>query len=216
MTTNSLDITKVNEQTDRHLKIANNLVINSQESFSSAGNILKSIVGLKKEIEGHHKPIIELAYKTHKTAKAQEKIHTGPLIKSEQVIKVKMGTFLAEQKRIADKKRADDEEILRKQEEEKNIQEASKLEANGQTEEAEQVINRPVQVHIPRAPVVDKVQGISSKVKWDFKIVNGGLIPNQFLIPDEKKIRAYVQAFKHEAIIKGVIVFQKNEINVRA
>lgn len=57
-----------------------------------------------------------------------------------------------------------------------------------------------------------EASGIQTRVTWDFEITDPDKIPREFLIPDEKKIRAHVKAHEGRTEIAGVRVFTKTII----
>lgn len=72
---------------------------------------------------------------------------------------------------------------------------------------------------IPAAPVVHieqpKVAGISSSTVWRFEIINPGLIPREYLTPDEKAIGGVVRSLKGRASIPGVRIFEETVMSAR-
>ncbi len=63
----------------------------------------------------------------------------------------------------------------------------------------------------PDAPL-PSVEGVSVREGWDFKIINPKLLPPEYLVPDEKKIRAAMKSQMTEQgpfAIPGVKFFRK-------
>ena len=77
------------------------------------------------------------------------------------------------------------------------------------------VTPRPVFVAAPPAQA-PKVEGVSFRDDWDFVITNAALIPREYLIPDEKKIRAVVKAMKEHTNIPGIRAERGRTAAVRA
>jgi len=104
--------------------------------------------------------------------------------------------------------------------------EAAKLIAVGKTAEAELIVEEAaaersdaefiaaMTTPITSAPA--KLAGTGIRKDWDFEIVNEKKIPREFLMIDEKKIRAFVKAMKNEARIEGVRVFERESVTARA
>lgn len=57
---------------------------------------------------------------------------------------------------------------------------------------------------IPEIPAAAKADGVSLRDNWTFEIIDESLIPREYLIPDEVKIRKVVVALKDKTNIPGV------------
>lgn len=66
------------------------------------------------------------------------------------------------------------------------------------------------------APVVarepPKVTGVSTREVWKFRVTNAALVPDQYKVIDEARIRKVVQALKGDAAIPGVEVWSERQI----
>ena len=105
--------------------------------------------------------------------------------------------------REAEQRRAKLEERDEKWAERGNVAKAVELEAQAQM--------------VPNAVVAapPKAKGVSGRETWKFEVVNEKAIPSQFLMPDEGKIRAYVNAMKGDAEIPGVRIWREDALVVR-
>lgn len=85
---------------------------------------------------------------------------------------------------------------------------------------AEKVEEIQHQQAVTVAPVVNipkgEAKGTAMREEWDFEITDRNAIPREFLIPDEKTIRAMVKARKGETNIPGIRVFSKRNLAARA
>jgi hypothetical protein len=115
---------------------------------------------------------------------------------------------------------------LRKAEEDRRLVKAADAEARGDTEAAERIIAAPIVVPAVapavvfsppprRAAVPPKVEGISSRVDWDFEVADPALVPDTYKVIDERKIRGVVRALKDQTHIPGVRVFPRRNEAVR-
>lgn len=128
-----------------------------------------------------------------KAIEAKLKPRIDELDNAESMLKQKMVNYTLEQ----DKVRLQKEEILRKEQEKKYLKELKKSEKEG-------IIPPP-----PPEPVTiekQKIEGFSMRMSWDYRIINVDLIPRDFMIPDDKKIRKCILAGLE---IKGIQAFQK-------
>jgi len=181
------------------------------ESYRFAGELWKGIGDMIKEVKETFDPICEAANKAHKAATAKRALYLDPLTNAQRSVKQLMSTYDAEQERIRRAEEARLAEIARKEEEERRLQEAITLEAQGESEVAEAVMAERVYV----APVVlpkatPKLQGgpVYREI-WDFEIVDINLVPRQYMQPNTVAIGGVVRSLKGQTNIPGVRAFSK-------
>lgn len=181
------------------------------ESYIAAGELWKSIKALRKKVADTFDDIISAAHLAHKKAVEKKKMHDNPLDAAERIVKTAMSNYDLAQERIRKAEEDRLREIERKAEEERRLQEAIALEAQGEKEVAEAVMEAPVYV----APVVipkttPKLQGGPVfQTRWDFEVIDANIIPRQYMVPDLVKIRQLVTALKGQANIPGIRAFEK-------
>jgi colicin import membrane protein len=61
-----------------------------------------------------------------------------------------------------------------------------------------------------------KVRGVSKREVWKFEITDPALVPREYLVIDESKIRGVVQALKGATTIPGVRAYPDSQIAARA
>jgi hypothetical protein len=183
--------------------------VSDTETYRQAAELVKAIKDLKKEITDFFEPMKTQAYKAWKAICETEKEQLLKLEPAEKHLSAEMVAFIQEQ----EKKRREEEERIRqellRQEEERRLAIAEELEKAGQKEEAERLIEE--EVVVPNVRVeneVPKVEGLHYREDWQFEIEDESLIPREFLMPDEKKIRKYVKAMGETAKIPGVKIFK--------
>lgn len=144
---------------------------------------------------------------------------------ADKLLTRKVGDYRAEQ----EWKRREEEERInaeRRREAERKAREeaerkAGELRQAGLKREAAKVVREaakaPVEVPAPVSlqSTTPKIEGISSRKNWTFRIVNESLVPREYLVPDEKKIRGVVKALKEKAKIPGVEVFAEESVAVK-
>jgi hypothetical protein len=200
--------TKVIEEKTNDLVIqAKNLVVSNQDQYNNASDFLKTIKALQKEVVETFADAKKKAHEAHKAITAAETKHLNPLKIAESVSKKAITDYVQEEQRKARIAAQAEQERLRKIEEEKRIAEAEKAEKEGKIEEAEEIISQEVKtVFVQPIQTVEKVEGVSFSENWGFDIVDEKLIPREFLLIDEKKIRQIVKALKGSTNIPGVQV----------
>jgi len=113
---------------------------------------------------------------------------------------------------------------FRQKERERQALEQAKEDRKAQREFDRQVA-KGVTPAIPE-PVARRIEGIAQTAdtgeakniwgtEWDFEIVNPGLVPRDYCIPDEKRIRQFAKLMKDKAAMPGVRFFEKPKVQVR-
>lgn len=232
---------KLNNDTNLNVDRAKALVITDNDQFNQAGEFLKVLKGLQKEVISTFATAKENAVKTHKSILESEKKHLAPLEEAEGIVKRKISDFYtAEQKRIADeRRRLEDEERKRrvaeqerlakeqKEREEQALKDAEALKAAGDHEAAEAIVNEvatetkiePMQesipVHVEETP---KIKGVSTVTTWECDIIDPSKVNRAFLCVDEAKVRKTVKAMGKDAesLIGGIKVFQKTNVRSKS
>ncbi|MDE2099522.1 MAG: hypothetical protein KGL39_19880 [Patescibacteria group bacterium] len=185
-------------------------VIHSNEDYLAVDSHCAGLLKLKKKIEADFRESKETTYAAWKTVVAQERGHLDGLDEARRIDKAKMDAWNAEQERI----RRAEEERLRKEAQEKADAEAlaaaEAAEKAGNKEEAEAIIQAPVQV----APIVlskslPKSQTVIRKV-WKYRVRNVAMVPREYLMLDDKKIGGVVRSMGAATNIPGVEVYQES------
>ena len=188
----------------------------SNESMVKACNLLKGIRGIVEQINETFDPAIASAYKTHRDVIAAKKRHSFPLDEASKTLRQKIGTYEQEQERLRMKKERELQRQAQEREEKIALEEAAMLESEGRKEEAEQILDGPIEA----SPVivkneVPKVSGVSTRYIWKFKIVDEKKIPREYLTPDEKSIGAIVRARQGKVEIPGVKAYREAVVSAR-
>jgi DNA repair ATPase RecN len=186
------------------------VVIKTSEDYEQAGFVFTTIKSVMKQVDESFDPIIQKAHQAHKEAVAQKKKIYEPLENVSKHVKRVMSDYDAEQERIRKAEESRLQEIARKEEEERKLAEAIAAEQSGDKQEAEAIINEEIYV----APVVvkkevPKVQGMSFRTIWKFRIIDEKKIPREYLTPDSVKIGGVVRSLKKATNIPGVQVYEE-------
>lgn len=171
---------------------ASKLTVTDQASLTSAGDLLKGVVALRKKIEDDYAPAIEAAHQAHKAAIAGRNKHVTPLVEIEGLLRTKVGAFQqAERKRVEEEERqrriaieAEEKRVREAQakaEEEaraRQAEEAFEAACDGEPEVAARIMTEPIEVapiapvYIPPPAPVAKVAGLSSRETWNAEVVD--------------------------------------------
>jgi len=190
-------------------------VIQNNDDYNRAGQILLTIKDIRKKIENTFKPIKQKMDAAKKEVLDQEKLADKPLAEAEAWIKPLIAQFNIEQEKIRKAEEDRLQAIAQKEAVERRLAEAIKLEKEGDMNAVNDLLEAPIQA----APVivertVPKVAGISMRENWKFRIVDEKKIPREFLKADEVKIGGYVRSMKSAGNISGVEIY--NEATVGA
>lgn len=185
------------------------IVVTDNASYAAAGELLIAIKGIRKKIEETFKPIKQKMDAAKKEVLDQERAADAPLRQAEDYLKPQLANWDAMQERIRREEEAKLREEARKREEEARLAAAIEAEANGQKEEATAILDEKP-AYIP--PVVlpkatPKVQGISYRETWNFRITNPDKLPREYMVPNETAIRKVVTALKDKCNIPGIEVY---------
>lgn len=195
------------QQEEGILLVANaeDLKVIDQASLDAAGEMLKNIKAYVAEVKKITTPVKEATHAAWKAAVAQE---TGLISKAEEAEKIlkygqgrtamnplptSIAGFQAAQKAAADAAKAEIDRIQREAEKEA----AARAKTTGQPVQAVVSFTAP-------PPPVAKTQGVGYVPEWGFIITDESLIPREYLLVDEVKIRKVVKAMKHQTNIPGV------------
>lgn len=204
---------KHEEVTEKALSIvdqAEAVQVTDPASYTAAGELFKAIVEMMKEVDSTFDPIIEAAHRSHKAALAQKKKYYDPLDKAKRGVKGLMGAYDQEQERKRREEESRLREIARKEEEDRKLAEALAAEAAGEKEEAAAIIEEPV--YVPPVVIkkdVPKVEGLSFRTVWKFRIVNESALPRAYMKPDEVKIGGVVRSMKGATNIPGIEAYEE-------
>lgn len=148
---------------------ANEFEITDQESYEAAATFGQGVKGLQKRIVKFFAEMKRTAREAWQTVVDSESEQLDPTKKAESIIKTKMLAFQAEERLRQLALQREREQLARKHEEERRLQEALDLEEDGDREGAEDVLRAPIntqQVAIAAPPL--KVSGVTPTKRWTF------------------------------------------------
>lgn len=187
------------------------------QSLENAAEFLKTVKALRKEIEDKLGPNRQKAYEVWKALCTFEKECDSPLAQAEEIIKERIAAYMQAQeaKQRIEAERA--REAARKRSEDAKLADAVCAEQAGQVETAEAILNGPDYAPlIPMTASTPKIDGLSLRKIWRFRIVNPESVPDVYKVIDEKKIRKVVQALGEQAHIPGVEVYCEHGVAAKS
>jgi len=194
---------------------AKTITVKDEAGYLKAAEELLGIKSLRKEINETFDHLIKKAHETHKEAVAEKKRHEEPLIRAEGILKSGISTYTQEQER----KRLEEQRKLEaeawKREEEAKIAEAVAATNMGDTKAVDEILNEPIEVPPVILPTATpKIQGLSTRKSWKFKVLDLSKINRQHLKVDDVKIGQMVRALgkEAEATIGGIQVWEETGV----
>lgn len=199
------DTTAFETETSPIVARANEIQVTDATSYEVGAAAMREIRTYEKRAKEIYAEPKRQANALHKTLCGLESALLKPLTTAADIIDGKMGAYrIAEQRRAAEEQERLRAEA-RKQEEDRRLAEVQALIDEGQEEQAEAVIAAPVAtpvVHV--APAIPKVKGYAMRDNWVHKVVDVNLVPREYMMPDDAKLRAHARSMKESAKIPGV------------
>lgn len=190
------------------------LVIVDALGYTKACDFLQGVKALRAEIAETFEPHIKRAHESHKALLKEKADAEAPLVEAERIAKAALVTFNNEQERQRREEQARLQAELRRQEEDRKLNEAVALEAAGESAEASAVLDEPV--HVPTvavAPLTPKVSGIAYRETWSASVTDVAALVKfvaanpQFaglLSPNMPALNAQARSLKGQMSIPGV------------
>lgn len=208
-----------------------NYLIDSPELFEAAGEDLRRVRGLHKQIEDmrteYKRPHLEAGRRVDEAFRQPLAL----LTEASQVLNKHMGKYQAEQERIAAERRREAERLAAIEREQANLR-AAALAAQGRVDEAEAVQAQAELAVAPAVPTqVPKVAGVASRKTWKLdenidlptliKFVAANIDTNpavaEYLQPNTAVLGALAKAHKKEDFgVPGVRAVEVVSFSARA
>lgn len=204
---------------------ARSLKIATPDDYEKAGDMLKAIKSLRKEVDDAFDDIIKKAHDAHKAAVAKKREHEVPLTQAEALIKGGMIAYQSELQRKAREEQARLEEQARKERERLEAR-AAKAEAAGKSEKADELRSRAETVAAPVVSInTPKVAGIATRETYRAVVVDlqalvrgivEGKVPVLAVMPDMTFLNGQARLQKDALNYPGVRVEKIQGISSRA
>lgn len=185
---------------------ASDYKIATPQQYTDSATMLKRIKASQARLEELRTAITGPMNAALRAVNDLFRVPADRLAKAERSIKSEITRYTDEQRRLQQEEQRKADEAARK-ERERIERQAARAEDKGQTEKAAELTQRAETVVAPvivREP--PKIPGISMREVATFEIVDASQLPREYLMPDEKKIRAVVNVLKQETKIPGVVV----------
>jgi len=190
---------------------AEQLIVKDQESYVTASKMRKAIAAMIEEIRSAFRPIIKAAHTAWQEALGKEKEYLRPWMDADERLRAKVGGYLLEEKRKAEKAEAERQAALREKAriQQEAIDKAVAADQAGKRAEASRILDLGAREELkivipPPAPRPAPTEGTHLRTYWRFRITDADLVPRNFCSPDAAKINEVVQLMKDKHGILGV------------
>jgi len=214
------DVQGLVKQAEGEIVLAHHFTVVSNNGYVEAGEILKRIKGRYQEIETKRKEM------TLPLDEAKRKIMDffrqplEQLSSAERQIKGAMGAFTQEQERIRREEEQRIQALARAEQDRLDklaMDQIAQAQKEGDTEKAAKILDAVVQVAVPIVQFErPKVQGIKTVTRWKHRIINGTLIPREYLIPNDKLLADIAVSTKGAMKIPGVEFYSESMVTSTA
>ncbi len=201
----SADVNSMKQQIELMASEGNGIVICDNQSYSYAGEFLKRIKQVQKQVDDTRKGM------TRPMDEAKKKVMElfKPIESRINDMEASVKTSLLQYQTIVDRRIREELEEKRKKDE----AEAAELAQDAEFFGSNSVEMEQTEVKDQMQNVAPTVSGITTKMVWDFEIVDEALLPREMLSADIKKIRAGVEFGMRD--VAGLRIFQKQVISSR-
>lgn len=219
-------VVTVREKIATIVREAETVVVTTDEQKTAAVNVLSAIARAKADAERARLGFVEPLKKYTAGVDKLFRETLAPLLQVDQALRGKVTAFDAEQRRrAADAAAAEEAERLRSA---ALLREAEKAEATGDTTVAGALLEQAVtadtrateaaQVAATPAPPKPFSTPFGAKATTrtviDFEVTDAAAIPREYLLLDERKVRADIAAGVRD--IAGLRIFPREALSVRA
>jgi hypothetical protein len=201
------------------------LTIATDQDFERAGEMLKTIKGLRAEIDETFDPIIGKAHEAHKEALAQKRKVDAPLVEAEAILKPRIAAYMQEQDRIRREQELIAQKKAQEEAERQQLEDAVRLEELGETEWANEVLNeKPVVAPVVLPRTVPKVAGVTMRQTWSAQVISlqllvkavaEGKVPLLALQANTTFLNQQARSMKDQLNYPGVKAVPDNNISAR-
>jgi hypothetical protein len=191
----------------RGLAQAQALTVTTAAEYEEAAEILRALTAREKEVEAEKAKLWDPLAKLTRNVQALFNPPLKVLDQAKKLVSSKMGAYALEQRNIAlERQRLADQEAEAARE--KLLARAERATDEGNHARAVILEARADSVQAPLIETeIPRVSGVQLRERWLFEITDPAKVPREFLVVDERLIRAEVNAKEAAAKIPGVRIW---------
>lgn len=211
-----IDTTEIERQVELAVQESQSLAIFDNVGLEVAGAFLRSLKTIMKRIDETFDDPIQAAHATHKKMLSAKKKHAYPLLQAERAVKGGIGKYEDEQRSAREAEERQLRLQARREEEDRRLAEAEELEQQGEPEAAEELISEPVVAPPVVLPKATKIEGVSTRTVWKWRLQKIEAVPIIYMQIDEKKVNGVVRSMGEQTKIPGIEVYPERVVSARA
>lgn len=203
---------------------AQSIVVSNVDDHRYALHFLQGIVTLKRSITERFEPAKKAAHGAHKAICAMEKELTEPLDDARALVTRKVAEYDAAERRRAQEEARVRAEEARRAEEERQIADAIAAEEQGDTEQAELIMDEVIEAPVVTPDVqLAKVTGVSMRSTWRADVTDPMALIRHvaehpewvaLLTPNIPALNALARSQKGQLSIPGVSAVEERTMSV--
>lgn len=213
-----IDTTAIEAESTALLATVNTLAVSSAPEAEYAGKILREIKAFRARVRQTFEAPIKAAHAAHKAILAARDKHDQAPAEAERIVKGKLSSYTREE----DRKREEEEQRRRReaieQEKRRRVEAATRSALAGEQQKAKEILAQPIVTPpIVAPPPTPKIEGVSTRTIWRYRIIGPDLLPRKFLIPDEKALASYARSMREKAVgtVPGVEFYSEQTVAAR-
>lgn len=188
---------------------ASMLVVKDDVTRRQGAEILMEIKKFSDVVKTRFKTPVELAFKAHRSMTALRDSVLNPFSDAERTIKRKIADY---EMAIEQKRREEADKLRREAEAKAKAEQMAKAQEQmdkGDLAGCQKTLDAPIVTIVAKVETKEpeKISGLSFREDWKFEIEDESLIPREYLMVDEIKIRKLVKALQKSTNIPGIRVY---------
>jgi tetratricopeptide (TPR) repeat protein len=198
------------------------LIIKDAKTYEEAANIDTMLKDAIKDVHAKLDDFVDDAHKTWKKAVARRDGYIDPLSKARETLKIPLWQYQQDEKERQRKEQEALDLKAKKEAEDRKLQEAMHAEEMGNKEEAEAILEEPINVAPAIAPVnIPKVKGFTgprdnysaqvTDMAALLKAIANGSVPMAAIEPNHVFLNGQARQLKKEMKYPGVRVLNNNQ-----
>ena len=189
------------------------IIVHDSQTLEQANEFYNVVKAMMKEIKGFFKPLKIKAKEAHQGLVDKERELLDPLEQAANITKPQISSYLDELDRLrreADEK-VREEERKRERLKEEKLKAAIAAQSSGDLEKVEEIINEEIPAAKPFIPVPSspKLEGMSIREIWKYRVINIKLVPLPYLMINSVKVGSLVRATKGKVRIPGIETYSE-------
>lgn len=206
------------------------IVVTNQTELDAAMSTVRTVKHLLKQVEARKKELIDPLNAQVKLVRDYANEIAAPLEAAEAHVKAQLVAYERELARSREEARRREAEEQRKREAEARAKleeerKAAELEAMFATKEESDLAEATIEAtetrvhtelaitHAQNLAQIDAQKVSGARKVWTFKVTDLSLVPKEFFVLDEKKVRSQIRDGVRE--ISGIEIFQETSIAIR-